>query len=231
MPRLVSCVLLCSLAVAGIAQAQIPTPDIIPTPPPMPTSNQPRATLGVTEMPDMTATPESTPDVANEPDYCEDNNALAEACKLPPNRSSGPFTFAPPGDIDFYVIDLGEGDGLATAITLRSTAQLDLYATVQRGDAALGILESDTLSTTLAADITGTLQLVVENRSPETDGTYSIEVRKTLPPASEQWQEGREPDALENNWDFANSTLVAPHTMYELNFICPDLREGACAGG
>ncbi|MBX0331517.1 hypothetical protein K2Z83_28080, partial [Oscillochloris sp. ZM17-4] len=189
-----------------------------------------------------TTTP--TPQADARPDSCEPNNDQAHACRLALDAVSGPFTFLPEGDVDVYSVFLGaQPDGMQTTITLRATSGLDLYTTVSRaeGGAALATIASPTISTTLAADVTGWAVLRVENRGAAiaTGQSYRVELRRTLPPApaiaptasgpAGLVRDPATPDALENNWSPETAAPIAVGVLYELNFVCP-VRDG-CPGG
>src|SRR4051794_8972305 len=70
-----------------------------------------------------TATP--TPPVGERPDSCESNNDREQACQVTSDAVNGPYTFLPPGDQDYYRLDLGAPNGLQTTITVRSSGALD----------------------------------------------------------------------------------------------------------
>jgi hypothetical protein len=154
---------------------------------------------------------------------------------------SGPFTFVPEDDQDFYGLFLGEQpSGLETTVTIRATSGLDLVSTISRADTgeAVGAISSPAISTTLAADLSGWLVLRVENRAPglASGQSYRIELRRTLPPppTTMPTPEGfervaLEPDALENNYSPETAAPIAVGVLYDLNFVCPVV--DGCPGG
>lgn len=186
-----------------------------------------------------TAQTMATVQPASQPDSCEPNDRPGQACVLPPDAISGPFSFLPEGDGDYYSIDLGaEPTGLALSITIRATSGLDLRTTITRPSEtiALAILSSPALTTTLPADLTGWLLLRVENRSPlPSEGEqYNLELRRVLPPPTPvpdalASQQQAEPDRLENNWSPETAAPIGVGSVYDLNFVCPVA--WGCAGG
>jgi hypothetical protein len=158
-----------------------------------------------------------------------------QACAVVIDSVNGPFTFVPPGDQDYYRIDLGEPDGLQTTIAVRSSGALDLLTTITRDDgSALGIISSPAISTTLAADVAGGVIIRVENRDAHDPSgqTYNIEVRRTLPPPLPRpttTADSLPPDKLENNWNPITAAPIGVGVLYDLNFVCPVM--WGCAGG
>jgi hypothetical protein len=189
----------------------------------------------------LTSTPEPTLRVDERPDGAEPNNRREQARPLPLDAVSGPFTFLPEGDQDWFSVDLGkEPTGLPLEIAVRGTAGLDLVTTIYTADqwTPLAIIASPDISTTLPADLTGWLLIKVDNRSPELASaqSYRIEVRRTLPPPPTPLPSTIErpellPDPLENNWSFATAAPVGVGASYDLNFVCPDPQPDACEGG
>jgi hypothetical protein len=190
---------------------------------------------------EWTTEPTPTPLVNERPDGAEPNDTRDDAKPLPLDAVSGPFTLLPEGDQDWYSVDLGaQSTGLPLEISVRGTGGLDLVTTVYRADAwtPLAIIGGDAISTTLPADMTGSLVLKVDNRAPElaSGESYRIEVRRTLPPLPTPLPVTQErpellPDGLENNWSFATAAPVGVGASYDLNFVCPDVKPNACAGG
>lgn len=171
------------------------------------------------------------------PDRCERNDTAKQACVLPLDAVSGPFTFLPDGDQDYFSVNLGEQPGLALELTVRGTDGLDLRTTVSRADdgGTLAIIASPAISTTLSPDLIGWIVLRVENRSPEmaSGESYSIELRQTLPPpvpvdSPTAWAT-LEPDRLENNWSPETAAPAGIGYVYDLNFVCP--AAWGCTGG
>lgn len=181
----------------------------------------------------MTATPAANA----RPDDCEENNTREHACNLPLDSVSGPFTFLPEGDQDWYRADLGDPNGLHPSIVVRASGTLDLLVSISRDDGTpLAAYSSPAISTTLAADIGGPIIIRVENRSPDdpSGSSYNIEVRKTLPPAptppaSEAGIPTLTPDIGENNWNPETAAPLAVGVIYDLNFTCPV--SWGCGGG
>lgn len=193
--------------------------------------------------PDSTATPTaaagagnpttSTDNAAVVADTCEPNNTPARPCPLPLDAISGPFTIVPESDQDFFGLDLPEEPSIQTIITVRATAGLDLALSVRQGER---LIATGTLSLTLAPSITGSVVLRVENRDPRpaTNEQYRVEVRREIVPPSLQSPATPTtlvPDALENNWSFQTAAPIAGGVVYDLSFVCPDLRPDACPGG
>lgn len=170
---------------------------------------------------------------ATTPDACEPNDTPAQACPLPLDTVSGPFTIVPEGEQDFYRLELPQEASIQTLITVRSTQGLDLVLSAQQGDS---LVASGTFSLTLAPTIVGPVVLRVENRDPRPAAgeQYRVEVRRGIVtptrPESEQ-QSTSAPDILENNWSFDTATAVAVGLVYDLTFACPDPRPDACPGG
>jgi hypothetical protein len=195
------------------------------------------------DYPDEEWTPERTPTPrANErPDGAEPNNSREDAKPLPLDAVSGPFTFLPEGDQDWYSVDMGaQQTGLPLEISVRGSSGLDLVTTVYRADGwtPLAIISAEAISATLPTTLTGWLLLKVDNRAPElADGeTYRVEIRRTLPLPPTPLPVTQErpvvlPDALENNWNFAIAAPAGVGVVYELTFACPDPQPGACLRG
>lgn len=166
------------------------------------------------------------------PDTCEPNDSLAQACALPLDAVSGPFTFVSDGDQDFYQLDLPDEAAIQTEITVRATAGLDLALSARQGP---DLVASGTVSITLAPSISGTVTLRVENRDPRPAAgeQYRVEVRRAIapPPQREDDAAGLVPDALENNWSFDTATPIAVGVVYDLTFVCPEARPDAYPGG
>lgn len=229
-----------AVAVRAQAASVTPTNDVLPTPPPFqaPTTTSssvpvsPTASPTPTRSPAPTPTVTATPPIGARPDACEENDERAQACAIAAEGVAGPFSLFPVGDPDWYQIDLGAANGLATTITVRATAGLDLLTSLSRSDGTpLVRFASPVISTTLAPDITGVVLLHVENRAPEdpSDQSYTIEVRRDLPVLSTA-RDDQVPDRLENNWDPAHAVPIAVGYVYdELNFVCPE--RGGCQGG
>ncbi|MEI8166438.1 MAG: hypothetical protein WCG26_08665 [Chloroflexales bacterium] len=188
-------------------------------------------------------TPTPTARADERPDACEPNDTPAQACRLTLDAVSGPFTFLPEGDQDYYSIFLGaQPDGLIPTITVRATSGLDVLTTVTRADTGgrLATIASPAISLALAADVTGWVILRVENRAGAiaSGQSYRIEVRKALPPAAATTAtpgpEGLTrpvlaPDVLENNYSPETAAPIGVGILYDLNFVCP-VPDG-CAGG
>ncbi len=184
-----------------------------------------------------TASPTALAD--QRPDRCEPDDQPDRACVLPLDAVSGPFTFLPIGDRDYYSVDLGaEPAGLSPVVTVRGTSGLDLYTTITRAGETqpLAVISSPAISTTLAPDLAGWLVLRVENRAPAVPNgqSYSIELRRVLPPSpsipdAQRGQLPLSPDRLENNWSPATAAPIAVGYVYDLNFVCPV--PWGCAGG
>ena len=212
------------------------TADILPTPPPIPSPPaKPTAPASVPATALPTEPP--TPAANARPDGCEANDTRESPCALGVDAVGGPFTFLPSGDQDYYRIDLGAPNGLATTITVRDAGSLDLLTTISRDDGTpLATIASPIISATLAPHIAGGVIVRVENRSPHdpAGSSYSVEVRRTLPPApahTQGEQPALPPDALENNWNVDTAAPIAVGVVYDLNFSCPEGWDGACVGG
>lgn len=167
------------------------------------------------------------------PDACEANDTPAQACQLLLDAISGPFTFVPDSDQDFYRLDLPEEASIQTVITARATAGLDLILSARQGEQ---LVASGTISLTLAPSISGPVTLRVENRDPRPAAgeQYRIEVRREIVPPRQSEDDAErtgEPDALENNWSFETAAPIAVGVVYDLTLVCPETRSGACPGG
>jgi hypothetical protein len=203
------------------------TPVISPVDSPgPPTGDLPAATP-----PASTSAPvPSATTAASVSDACEPNDTPEHACPLPLDTISGPFTFVPDSDQDFFRLDLPEEASIQTVITVRATAGLDLLLSVRQGDT---LRASGTYSVTLAPEVAGSVVLRVENRDPRPAAgeQYRIEVRREIIPPPDSTSTTAEPDALENNWSFDTAPPIAVGVVYDLNFVCPDPRLDACPGG
>src|SRR5512145_134484 len=222
------------LALLGSAHAAptpTVTPDILPEPP---TLVAPTPLPTATQRPTATATAETNA----RPDPCERNNTPAQACAIGLDTVNGPFTFVPSGDQDYYQVDLGAPNGLATVVTVREAGGLDLLTTLSRSDGMpLAMISSPAMTTTLAPEISGMIRIRVENRNPElaTGKSYNIEVRRVLPQVPTSIarlnQPSPTPDMLENNWNPDTAAPIGVGVVYDLNSTCPVEWPGACAGG
>jgi hypothetical protein len=256
MRRRYHCVTLCALLVlctlGGVAAPQrafmqeaataTPTRIITPSSTATPTTT---ATPAPTQTPYVivqsptpqlaTATqPTGTPQPGERPDRCEANDERKAACNIGVDSVSGPFSFYPVGDQDWYRVDLGAPSGLETTITVRTAGALDLLASISLDDGTpLTTISSPAISTTLRADLGGGVILHVENRSPAdaADATYNIEVRRTLPPPPPppHGVPTLGPDPLENNWNVETAAPIGVGVIYDLNFVCPV--PWGCGGG
>jgi hypothetical protein len=173
-----------------------------------------------------------TPEAATMPDACEPNDTPAQACPLPLDAVSGPFTIVPEGDQDFFQLDLPQEASIQTVVTVRATSGLDLVVSARQGEQ---LVASGTFSLTLASELAGPITLRVENRDPypSLGEQYRVEVRREIVPpnAEDATTDGRQPDALENNWSFETASPIAVGVVYDLTFACPEQRPGACPGG
>jgi hypothetical protein len=229
-------------------ETPLPTTAPLPKPPGLATPTRsaeatPTSTAADDEEPTRrpTRTAEPTLRVDERPDGAEPNNRREQARPLPLDAVSGPFTFLPEGDQDWFSVDLGkEPTGLPLEIAVRGTGGLDLVKTIYTADqwTPLAIIASPEISTTLPADLTGWLLIKIDNRSPElaSGQSYRIEVRRTLPPPPTPLPSTIErpellPDPLENNWSFATAAPIGVGASYDLNFVCPDPQLNACPGG
>jgi hypothetical protein len=168
-----------------------------------------------------------------EPDACEPNDTPAQACALPLDAVSGPFTIVPEADQDFYRLDVPQEPSIQTVITVRATDGLDLALSARQGET---LVASGTFSLTLAPDIAGSVVLRVENRDPRPAAgeQYRVEVRREIVPPTQREEMTDAlltPDALENNWSFETASALAVGVVYDLSFVCPDPRPAACSGG
>ena len=83
-----------------------------------------------TPQPAATAQLTSTPQPGERPDRCEANDARENACNLPIDNVSGPFSYYPVGDQDWYRVDLGAPSGLETIITADATYNIEVRRTL-----------------------------------------------------------------------------------------------------
>lgn len=170
---------------------------------------------------------------ASAPDACEPNDTRSQACPLPLDTISGPFTIVPDSDQDFFQLDLPLEPSIQTVITVRATPGLDLIVSARQGG---NLVASGTYSLTLAPAIAGPIILRVENRDPRpaTGEQYRIEVRREIAPPRQgeaKSENTAAPDALENNWSFDTAPPIAVGVAYDLTFACPEQRPNACPGG
>lgn len=169
---------------------------------------------------------------SNRPDACEPNNLAEQACPLPLDAVSGPFTIVPEDDQDFFRLDLPQEASIETLVTVRATDGLDLVITARQGET---LIASGTYSLTLVSTIAGPVTLRVENRDPRLAAgeSYRIEVRRSIvpPAASDEANSRLRPDPLENNWSFATAAPIAVGVVYDLTLVCPEARPDACPGG
>jgi hypothetical protein len=151
----------------------------------------------------QTATPTSP--IEDSTGACEPNDRPEQACPIAIDDVNGPYTFVLAGDQDYYHVGLGPPNGLQTTITVRSSSSLDLLTEISRDDGTpIGVISNPAISTTLAADIGGGIIIHVENRAGDHSSgqTYTIEVRRTLPPPPAPADATNlPPDKLENNWN------------------------------
>ncbi|GAB4440243.1 MAG: hypothetical protein OHK0015_35990 [Chloroflexi bacterium OHK40] len=204
------------------------TPLIRPSPPadapvePIPT---PPATSGPTS-----GAATATPAASSRPDTCEPNDAVEQACALPLDAISGPFSFVPEEDRDFFRLDLPEEASIETQVTVRATDGLDLVVSAFQGQSPVA---SGTYSLTLAPDLFGPVVLRVENRDPRLAAgeSYRIEVRRSIVAPSDAPAAASSADPLENNWSFTTAAPIAVGVVYDLTLVCPEMRPGACPGG
>ncbi len=172
-------------------------------------------------------------------DACEPNDHPERACVLTLDQVNGPFTMLPPGDQDYYSIDLGSTPrNHALLITVRSTSGLDLLTTITRAGetTALALISSPAISTTLPLDLMGWLLVRVENRAASipSSESYTLELRDAPDSASAGATSvplSGLPDALENNWRPETAAPIAIGVTYDLTFVCPETRADACPGG
>jgi hypothetical protein len=204
---------------------------VTPVVPPVPAPAPPTDDLPAATAPASTSAPvPSATTAASAPDACEPNDTPEHACLLPLDTISGPFTFVPDSDQDFFRLNLPQEASIQTVITVRATAGLDLLLSVRQGDM---LRASGTYSVTLAPEVAGSVVLRIENRDPRSAAgeQYRIEVRREIMPPPDSTSTTAEPDALENNWSFNTATPIAVGVVYDLNFVCPDPRPDACPGG
>lgn len=182
------------------------------------------------ETPAPTTTNVPTASVSAQPDACEPNNTPDQACALPLDAVSGPFTFVPEDDQEFYRLDLPQEASIQTQITVRATRGLDLVLSARQGAT---IIASGTYSLTLSPAMAGPIILRVENRAPQlaVGETYRIEVRREIIPPTTAQTDAAEADVLENNWSFATAAPIAVGVVYDLTFTCPETRANACPCG
>jgi len=175
-------------------------------------------------------TPTATALVSTRPDSCEPNDTPEQPCDLPLDAVSGPFTFVPEGDRDFFRLDLPQEASIQTIVTVRATQGLDLVLSARQGSA---LLASGTFSLTLEPTVQGLVLLRVENRDPRLAAgeSYRIEVRRSIAPPSTTPAAASSADALENNWSFVTAAPIAVGVVYDLTFVCPETRPNACPGG
>jgi hypothetical protein len=214
--------------------------------PPQPTAQVSATPLMTTTTPPASSTlvptaaerpsPSATPDSRTQPDRCEPNDTPQRACAIPLDAISGPFTFVPDGDSDYYLLDLGPPSDKPTVVWLRASERLDLVTTILAGEDRhqVGLLADGAISTTLASDLQGPVLIHVESRAVEpTTGVYRIEARRSigLPPLPPPQPRGTvpPPDALEDNWSPATAPVVGLDVAYDLNFTCPV--SWGCVGG
>jgi hypothetical protein len=180
--------------------------------------------------------PSATPDARTQPDRCEPNDTPQRACAIPLDAISGPFTFVPDGDSDYYQLDLGPATDKPTVVWLRASEGLDLVTTILAGEdhRQVGLIADGAISTTLASNLQGPVLLHVESRVVEqVTGVYRIEARRSIglppPPAPQLRGTVPPPDALEDNWSPATAPVVGLDVAYDLNFTCPVA--WGCVGG
>lgn len=204
------------------------TPLIRPSPPasaPAERIPTPPAASGPTS-----GAPDATPAASGRPDACEPNDSVEQACALPLDGVSGPFTFAPEEDRDFFRLDLPQEASIETLVTVRATDGLDLVVSAFQGPS---LVASGSYSLTLAPDLFGPVVLRVENRDPRLAAgeRYRIEVRRSIVPPNAAPAAASSADPLENNWSFATAAPIAVGVVYDLTLVCPEARPGACPGG
>jgi hypothetical protein len=233
-----------AVATSGPRPPEVETPTSEGVNAPTTTTAQPTSTrdrAADDEPPTARPTREPTPRVDERPDGAEPNNAREQARSIGLDSISGPFTFLPEGDVDWFSLDLGAQEiGLPVELTVRATGGVEPVVTIYRAEewTPLALVDSPAISTTLPTELVGWLVLKVENRSPALalGQSYRLEARRTLPPPpapldTTQERPQLKPDGLENNWDFRSASPVGVGASYDLNFVCPDPRPDACAGG
>lgn len=163
------------------------------------------------------------------PDSCEPNDSPSQACALPLDAVSGPFTIVPENDQDFFLLDLPQEQSIQTVITVRATTGLDLFLSARQAEQ---LVASGTYSLTLAPGVTGPVSLRVENRDPRPAAgeSYRVEVRREIVPTTVA-DDMATADLLENNWSFDTAAPIAVGVVYDLSLVCPEARPGACPGG
>jgi hypothetical protein len=199
-----------------------PAPDQPPAPdgpdaPPSPTTAAPQATVRPTSVSN-----------AGQADACEPNDTPSQACQLPLDGISGPFTIVPAADQDFYAVEIPTDPAIQTVVMLRASTGLDLRLTAQQTST---VLASGTLSVTIPLTISGRviLQVAEQGVADTTTERYRIDVRRELTPAAAQPTSVG--DALENNWSPAMAHPIAVGVVYDLSLVCPETRPDACPGG
>jgi hypothetical protein len=211
-----------------VLPSAIPVTPILPGPTddaaPLPTEAAPTLRLPPSAQPSSTGTA-----VVSDPDACEPNDTPATACSLPLDAVSGPFTVVPETDQDWYALDLPDDPALATEVTVRASAGLDLLLTARQEST---LLATGTFSLTLPATISGRVLLRVEHRGATLAATerYRIEVRRVIAPPADTPPSAMG-DRLENNWSPATAHPVAVGVVYDLSLVCPETWADACPGG
>jgi hypothetical protein len=212
-----------------ILPSAIPVTPILPAPPDA-DAPVPMETGAATPVVVPSANPSSTGTaVVSGPDSCEPNDTSATACRLPLDAVSGPFTIVPETDQDWYALDLPNDLALATEVTVRASAGLDLLLTARQEST---LLATGTFSLTLPATIRGRVLLRVEHRGATLAATerYRIEVRRVIVPPAET-PSSATGDRLENNWSPATAHPIAIGVVYDLSLVCPETWADACPGG
>jgi hypothetical protein len=211
-----------------VLPSAIPVTPILPGPiddaAPLPAEAIPTPSVASSVPPAQTGTA-----VVSDPDACEPNDTPATACLLALDAVSGPFTIVPETDQDWYALDLPNDPALATEVTVRSSAGLDLLLTARQEPA---FLATDTFSLTLPATISGRVLLRVEHRGATLAATerYRIEVRRVIAPPAAPPPSGTG-DMLENNWSPTTAHPIAVGVVYDLSLVCPETWIDACPGG
>jgi hypothetical protein len=163
------------------------------------------------------------------PDSCEPNGSPSQACALPLDAVSGPFTIVPESDQDFFLLNLPQEASIQTVITVRATTGLDLFLSARQAER---LVASGTSSLTLAPGVTGPVTLRVENRDPRPAAgeSHRVEVRREIVPTTVV-ADVAEADILENNWSLDTAAPIAVSVVYDLSLVCPDARPGQRALG